>query len=140
MNDSIFTKIANKEIPAFIIDENDKFMAFLDIFPAYYGQTLVIPKDWHDAYIFNNDDEFIKEFMIYVKKIGKLLDEKLGSQRCIVMFEGFGVDHLHAKLYPSFQKESSGEEFNPRNKFEFSEEVGKEILSQISSRKILTDI
>ncbi len=42
--DSIFTKIINKEIPAYIIEENDDYIAFLDVFPLAKGHTLVIPK------------------------------------------------------------------------------------------------
>ena len=41
---SIFTKIVNREIPAYIIAEDDKYLAFLDINPLAKGHTLVIPK------------------------------------------------------------------------------------------------
>lgn len=130
MKETIFTKIANKQIPAFIVDENDKFMAFLDIQPTVYAQTLVIPKTWHDSYLFNNEDEFIAEFFVYVKKIAKLLDAKLGSERCLVMFEGYGVDHLHAKLYPVHSAEEALA-FNLSNRVVFSDEIGEEILKKI---------
>jgi len=53
--DSIFTKIINREIPAYIIAENDEFIAFLDVFPLAKGHTLVIPKKQVD-YIFDLDD------------------------------------------------------------------------------------
>lgn len=127
MKETIFTKIARKENPSYILDENDKFMAFLDISPATYAQTLVIPKEWHDSNIFRNDKEFICEFMDYVKKIALMLDEKLGSERCILMFEGFGVDHLHAKLYPAFSTEA----LDPTRKVEFNEEIAKEIVRKV---------
>lgn len=129
MKDTIFTKIARREIPAYIVNESDKFIAFLDINPAAYGQTLVVPKEWHDSYIFRNDKDFIYEFMDYVKKIALLLDEKLGSERCILMFEGFGVDHLHAKLYPVFKNDEGA--LDPRKKIEFNEEIAKEIIDKI---------
>ncbi|MCW5920669.1 MAG: HIT domain-containing protein, partial [Bacteroidetes bacterium] len=41
---TIFTKIINGEIPAYKIDENDKYLAFLDINPIAMGHVLVIPK------------------------------------------------------------------------------------------------
>ena len=41
---SIFTKIINREIPAYIIAENSKFIAFLDAFPIKEGHTLIVPK------------------------------------------------------------------------------------------------
>lgn len=135
--ETVFAKIIRKEIPAFIIMEDEKFMAFLDAFPATYAQVVVVPKEWHDSYLFNNDDEFISEFMKYVKKVAKLLDEKLGSERCRILFEGYGVNHLHAKLYPAYgYKPATATEpeegsFNPRNKVEFNDEIGREILGKI---------
>ena len=41
---SIFSKIINREIPSYIIAENESFLALLDIFPLTKGHTLVIPK------------------------------------------------------------------------------------------------
>lgn len=130
--ETIFTKIAKKEIPAFIIHENDKYIAFLDIKPSVYGQTLVVPKEWQDPYIFQNDDQVIADLMAYAKQIAKLLDSKLGSERCLVMFEGYGVNHLHCKLYPVKSAEEALE-FSPRNKIEFNDEIGNEILQKVNS-------
>ncbi len=130
MKETVFTKIAQKQISAFVIDEDDEFMAFLDIKPSVYAQTLVIPKEWHDSYAFSNDDEFMSKFMAYVKKVALLIDQKIGSERCLLMFEGYGVDHLHAKLYPV----KSGDEafaFSPTNSVEFNDEIGKEIIKKI---------
>ena len=126
MKESIFTKIANREIPSYIMHEEEKYMAFLDINPAIYGQTLVIPKEWHDSYLFNNEDAFLQEFILYVKKVAKLIDSKLGSERCIIVFEGYGVDHLHARLYPVRTEEDKGLDFHKTEKL--SEETAKEIL------------
>lgn len=42
--DCLFCKIVSGEIPALKIYENDKVLAFLDIFPVSKGHTLVIPK------------------------------------------------------------------------------------------------
>ena len=41
---TIFTKIIQREIPAFIIAEYDKYIAFLDLFPLAKGHCLVVPK------------------------------------------------------------------------------------------------
>lgn len=136
MEKSIFEKIADKEITSYIVNETEDFMAILDINPATYGQVLALPKKWHDSYLFNNDDEFIQKFIIYVKSIARLLDEKLGSNRCRLLFEGLGVDHLHAKLYPimnieEIKDQKEGFDFNAR--VEFNDKVANEILSKIHS-------
>ena len=41
---TIFTKIINREIPATIVFENDKVIAFKDINPAAPVHILVVPK------------------------------------------------------------------------------------------------
>ena len=41
---TIFSKIIAGEIPSYKIAENEKFFAFLDIFPMAKGHVLVIPK------------------------------------------------------------------------------------------------
>ena len=41
---SIFSKIIASDIPCYKIDENDEFLAFLDIMPLTIGHVLVIPK------------------------------------------------------------------------------------------------
>jgi histidine triad (HIT) family protein len=131
MKETLFTKIAKREIPAFIVEENDDFMAFLDIMPSVYAQTLCIPKNWHDPYVFNNEPEAIASLMAFAQNVAKKLDAKLGSERCLVMFEGYGVDHLHAKLYPVFSKDEAFA-FSPHTKVEFNEQIAGEILSKLA--------
>ena len=130
MEETIFSKIAKKQIPAYIIHENSEFMAFLDIFPSGYAQTLVIPKEQKDSYFAKNDSGFLSRFMEYTKSITTLLDSKLGSLRCILMLEGFEVNHLHAKLYPIFTLQEAID-FNPRKKEKLQETVAKEILGKL---------
>lgn len=131
MEKSIFEKIANKEIPANIIDENEEFMAFLDQFPSIYGQTLVIPKKQRDSYVFKQDAEFMNRYWQYIQKIALRLDAKLGSIRTVLMFEGFEVNHLHAKLYPFLNMEEAIA-FNPRSKGELSKDTAEEIMKRLS--------
>jgi len=49
---TLFTRIVNGEIPCHKVDENEKFLAFLDIMPLRKGHVLVIPKVEID-YIFD---------------------------------------------------------------------------------------
>ena len=51
---SIFTKIISGNIPSYKVEENDNFLAFLDIFPLAKGHILVIPKQ-ETNYIFDLD-------------------------------------------------------------------------------------
>ena len=73
---SIFTKIVNNETPSYKVAEDDKFLAFLDIFPLAYGHVLVIPKKETD-YIFDVDsDEYIGLWK-FAKKVAKAMDKVL---------------------------------------------------------------
>ena len=100
-SDCIFCQIAKGESPAHVIWEDDKHIAFLSIFPNTLGFSVVIPKDHYSSYIFEQKDEVITDLMIAAKKVAKKIDaafEDVG--RTGLIFEGFGVDHLHAKLFP----------------------------------------
>ena len=65
---TIFTKIINREIPAYVISENSKFIAFLDTNPLSIGHTLVVPKKEIDHF-FDLDDDFLSEILLFSKKI-----------------------------------------------------------------------
>ncbi len=101
MEDCIFCKIANGEAPSHKIWEDDEFMAFLSIFPNTKGFSVVIPKKHYSSYIFEAPESVVFGLMSSAKKVALLIDAKLEDVgRTGLMFEGFGVDHLHAKLFP----------------------------------------
>lgn len=101
MNDCIFCKIVAGEAPSHTIWEDEKHVAFLSIFPNTEGTSVVIPKAHYPSYAFDLPDEVLTELMLATKKVAKLLDEKLEDVgRTAMVFEGFGIDHIHAKLFP----------------------------------------
>ncbi len=101
MENCIFCKIVRGEAPAHVVWEDEKHLAFLSIFPNTEGFTVVISKAHYPSYVFDLSDEVLSELIIAAKKVGKLLDEKLEDVgRTGLIFEGFGVDHAHAKLFP----------------------------------------
>ena len=101
METCIFCKIARGEAPCHKIWEDEKHLAFLSIFPNTEGFSVVITKEHNPSYAFDNDDTVLQELIIAVKKVAKLIDKKLDDVgRTGMIFEGFGVDHLHAKLFP----------------------------------------
>jgi histidine triad (HIT) family protein len=101
MENCIFCKIINGEIPCFKIREDEKYRAILDIFPNCEGQTLLISKKHYDSDIFEiQDKEILKETISAADKVVALLKNKLKVQRVGMIIEGMGVNHLHIKLYP----------------------------------------
>jgi diadenosine tetraphosphate (Ap4A) HIT family hydrolase len=101
MEECIFCKIVRGEAPSHTIWENEEYMAFLSIFPNTVGTTVVIPKVHYGSYAFDLSDDVLTGLILATKKVAKLLDVKLEDVgRTALVFEGFGVDHIHAKLFP----------------------------------------
>lgn len=101
MSNCIFCEIVAGRAPAHRIWEDEKHLAFLSIFPNTKGFSVVIPKAHYSSYIFDAPAVVQQELMAAARQVAKLLDEKLPDVgRTGMIFEGFGVDHLHAKLVP----------------------------------------
>ena len=101
MENCIFCKIVKGEAPCHRIWEDDKHLAFLSIFPNTKGFSVVATKEHYPSYAFDLPEEVLKELVIASKKVVKLIDSKLEDVgRTGMIFEGFGVDHVHAKLFP----------------------------------------
>lgn len=99
--DCIFCKIVKGDAPCHKIWEDKKHLAFLSPFPNTEGFSVVITKEHFSSYAFNLSDEILSELVIASKKVAKLIDSKLKDVgRTGMIFEGFGVDHVHAKLFP----------------------------------------
>ncbi|HOB27271.1 MAG TPA: HIT family protein [Bacteroidales bacterium] len=98
---SVFTKIVNREIPAYIVAEDENYLAFLDINPLAKAHTLVIPKKEVD-YIFDLDDESLAGLWIFAKKVAKAIDKYMEGEaiRTGVAVVGLEVPHAHIHLVP----------------------------------------
>lgn len=97
----IFCDIASGKSPCHQIWENDDHLAFLSIFPNTPGFSVVIPKAHYTSYAFDQDDTVLTRLMLATRQVALLLDRSLeGVARTGMIFEGYGVDHLHAKLFP----------------------------------------
>ena len=97
--DSIFTKIINKEIPAYVIEEDDNFIAFLEVFPLAKGHTLVIPKKQVD-YIFDLDESTYADLWKFAQKIAAKVEKAIDCERIGIAVIGLEVPHAHIHLVP----------------------------------------
>ena len=96
---SIFTRIINREIPAYIVAENDQYIAFLDINPLVVGHTLVVPKKEVD-FIFDLDDETLSGLNLFAKKVAHAIKKSIPCKRVGVAVIGLEVPHTHIHLVP----------------------------------------
>ncbi len=96
---SIFTRIVNGEIPCHKIHEDDRFLAFLDVFPLVKGHILVIPKKEVD-YIFDIEDRDLADMMVFAKKVAKAQKAAIPCKRIGITVIGLEVPHAHIHLIP----------------------------------------
>lgn len=99
MSDSIFTKIIKGEIPCYKIAEDDRFIAFLDVFPIKKGHTLVVPKAQID-YLFDLNDSLLSDLMLFAKKVALKMERAIPCERIGVAVIGLEVPHAHIHLVP----------------------------------------
>ena len=95
----IFCDIAKGGVRPFVW-EDEKHVAFITPFPNTPGVTVVITKEHHSSYIFDLPEPVRAGLVEAAGKVAKLLDKLPGVGRTALVFEGFGVNHIHAKLYP----------------------------------------
>lgn len=127
---TIFTQIANKEIPSYKIAENQHFYAFLDISPLTAGHTLVIPKHTEEEYLFDLPDGTYIGLTVFAKKVAEAIKQTMPCQRVGMMVIGLEVPHTHIHLIP-IQQESDMNIANP--KLKLSAEEMQKIADQIAT-------
>ena len=97
---TIFTKIAQGEIPSYKCAENEDFYAFLDISPLAKGHTLVIPKHVEDDCIFHLDAKTYEGLWAFARKVAVALKNAVPCKRVGVAVLGMEVPHTHIHLVP----------------------------------------
>ena len=96
---TIFSKIIAGEIPSYKIAENEKFFAFLDIFPLREGHVLVVPKTEVDN-LFDLPTDYLQEMLVFAQPIAKAIEKAFHCNRCGISVMGLEVPHAHLHLVP----------------------------------------
>jgi histidine triad (HIT) family protein len=108
--DCIFCQIAAGLAPSHTIWEDDRHIAFLSIFPNTLGFSVVTTKEHFGSYAFAQTDEVIANLMLATKQVAHVLTDYFeDAARCGMFLEGYGVDHLHSKLFPMHGSGEFGE-------------------------------
>ena len=99
MNESIFTKIINGDIPSHKIYEDEHTYAFLDIHPIASGHTLVVPKQQVE-FVWDLDTAAYQALQASVQKIARHLRTTLNVPYVGEQIIGVDVPHAHIHLIP----------------------------------------
>ena len=126
---TIFSKIISGQIPSYKIAENDKFFAFLDIFPLRKGHVLVVPKTETDKF-FDLPKDYLSELLVFAQPIAKAIEKSFDCNRCGLSVVGLEVPHAHLHLIPI--NSANDLNFN-QPKLKLSEEQLKEVQQKIIS-------
>ena len=132
MENCIFCKIANGEIPAATLYEDENFRVILDLGPASKGHALLLPKS-HAANIYELSDEMAAKAMILAKKMATAMTAALKCDGFNIVQNngecaGQTVFHFHMHLIPRYEGDGVGLTWKPG---QLSDEDKEEILNKV---------
>ena len=96
---SLFSKIITRELPAYIVAEDDQHIAFLDINPNALGHTLCVPKKELDK-LFDLSVSEYQELMLFSRSVAVALRKVISCKRMGLTVIGLEVPHVHVHLIP----------------------------------------
>ncbi len=135
MNDCIFCKIINKEIPSVTIYEDDIIIGFLDISQTTKGHTLIIPKK-HYENIYEIDEDTLAYIYKKVPKIACALKTAFKAKGMNVVnnngeLAGQTVFHFHVHLIPRYNEKDGFRAIYTNHMDKYSKEDLEKIAVQI---------
>ncbi len=122
-----FCKIANKEMKAHIVYENDNVIAVLDYEPIHEGHTLILPKIHVDSIELLSDD-VMKDVLVTTQNLVKVLRGLYNAEGYTIMQNGgrfCDYGHAHFHVFPRY--ENDGFEWVCKQDGEYSENVAEKI-------------
>lgn len=134
MDNCIFCKIANGEIPATTLYEDEDFRVILDLGPATKGHALILPKE-HAANIYELSEETAGKAMILAKRMAEKMTKALNCDGFNIIQNngepaGQTVFHFHMHLIPRYENDGAGITWRPG---ELTEEIKEEIVSKMNA-------
>jgi histidine triad (HIT) family protein len=108
--DCIFCKIVAGELPATIIDEDERTISFMDISPATRGHALVIPRE-HSPDLLSVEREDLTAVALAAQRLAGRMKERLGADG-VNLLNSCGavafqtVFHFHMHVIPRYEGDS----------------------------------
>ncbi len=105
--DCIFCKIVAGELPARIVDEDERTIAFMDIAPATRGHALVIPRA-HSTDLLDIDPEDLIAVALASQRLAARAMQRLGADG-VNLLNSCGqaawqtVFHFHVHVIPRYE-------------------------------------
>ena len=96
---SLFSRIITRELPAYIVAEDEMHIAFLDINPNVLGHTLCVPKKEVDK-LFDLSTSEYQDLMMFSRSVANALKQVVSCKRIGLTVIGLEVPHVHVHLIP----------------------------------------
>jgi histidine triad (HIT) family protein len=96
---SLFSRIIARELPAYIVAEDEQHIAFLDINPNALGHTLCVPKKEVDK-LFDLSATEYQDLMMFSRSVATALKQVVSCKRMGLTVIGLEVPHVHVHLIP----------------------------------------
>lgn len=132
MENCIFCKLANGEIPTTTLYEDDDFRVILDMGPAAKGHSLILPKS-HAANIYEIDEALAGKAMVLAKRMASRMVPALKADGINIVqnngeVAGQTVFHFHMHLIPRYEGDGSGFGWKPGK---LTDEVRDEVVAAL---------
>ncbi len=129
--ESIFSKIVKREIPADIVYEDELVLAFLDINPVADGHTLLICKEQYE-WMTDVPDELLAHSFIKTKELMPVLQKAMNADFVAISVVGVDVPHFHIHLIPRMKGDNLAN-FWPTKKYADgqAEQIAQKIKSHL---------
>jgi histidine triad (HIT) family protein len=125
---SLFSRIIARELPAYIVAEDEQHIAFLDINPNALGHTLCVPKKEVDK-LFDLSATAYQDLMMFSSSVAAALKQVVSCKRIGLTVIGLEVPHVHVHLIPL----NAMEDATFKKKVTLSKEEMQNLTQQISA-------
>ena len=129
----LFCRIVSGELPATIVFEDEKSVAFLDHRPLFHGHTLLVPRQ-HFETLGDLPASIVGPYFKNAQMLARAVESALDAEGTFVAMNNRvsqSVPHLHVHVVPRRRKDGLKGFFWPRTKYKSEEEM-KIVQSKIA--------
>ncbi len=121
----VFCQIVAGELPAHVVLDDDRFLAFLDVRPLFPGHVLLVPKEHHET-LWDLPDDLLGPLNERTRRLAAAVREATESQGIFTATNNVvsqSVPHLHVHVVPRNRKDGLRGFFWPRTKYASDEQM-----------------
>ena len=114
-----FCQIVAGQVPAQIVFEDERSLAFLDQRPLFPGHSLLVPREHHET-LLDLPDDLITPLFTNARLLARAMEAGLGAEGSFVALNNRvsqSVPHLHVHVVPRRRKDGLRGFFWPRQKY-----------------------